>query len=226
MQHGIYALVYSTKKDYARNLLYANNIDVLNLQERELGPHIDLNNFNIKGYALEVETNENKKRVATYIKTSIQNKRRNNLEKLNLHLIILNIQANPQVRVIMLYRTFRPQDASSPREHFQNQLHLINEAITNNTILLGDMNMDENKRYAINYNKRSMFRYFDEIIGHHQYTQHVTEATWERVSGNQMKSLVIDHTNSTSFEKVIYIDTTYGDHRLVLLRTLDEAKIE
>jgi exonuclease III len=217
------------KKDYVRNLLYENNIDVLNLQETELGPDIDLKNLNIKGYALEVETNENKKRVATYIKTSVQYKRRNDLEKPNLHLIILDIQANPQLRIITLYRTFRPQDASSPREHFQNQLHLINEATTNNTVLLGDMNLDENKRYAVDYNQRSLFRDFDEIIGHHQYTQHVTEATWERVIENQVKSSIIDHiycTNSTSVEKVAYVDTTYGDHRLVLLKILDEAKIE
>jgi len=58
------------KKDYVRNLLYENDIDILNLQETELGPDIDLNNLNIKGYVLEVETNEKKKRVATYIKTS------------------------------------------------------------------------------------------------------------------------------------------------------------
>jgi exonuclease III len=116
------------KKDYVRNLLYKNDIDILNLQETELGPDIDLNNLNIKGYVLEVETNEKKKRVATYIKTSVQYKRRNNLEKTNLHLIVLNIQASPQVRIITLYRTFRPQVARSPREHFQNQLHLENEA--------------------------------------------------------------------------------------------------
>ncbi len=90
------------KKDYVRNLLYENNIDILNLQETELGPDIDLNNLNIKGYVLEVETNEKKKRVATYIKTSVQYKRRNDLEKPNLHLIILDIQASPQVRIITL----------------------------------------------------------------------------------------------------------------------------
>ncbi len=33
-------------------------------------------------------------------------------------------------------------------------------------------------------------------------------------------------SNSSSVEKVTYLDTVYGDHKLVLLRTLDEAKIE
>jgi hypothetical protein len=217
------------KKDYVRDLLYENDIDVFNLQETELGKDVDLNNLNIKGYVLEVETNENKKRVATYIKTSLKYKRRNDLEKPNLHLIILDIQTNTQVRVITIYRTFRPQDASLPREHFRKQLQLVNEATTNNTIFLGDMNLDEGKRYAINYNQRALFRDFDEMIGHHQYTQHVTEATWERVIKNQVKSSVIDHiycTNSTNVEKIIYVNTTYGDHKLILLRTTDEAKIE
>jgi hypothetical protein len=73
-----------------------------------------------------------------------------------------------------------------------------------------------------------LFGDFDEIIGHHQYTQHVTEATWERVIENQVKSSVIDHiysTNSTNVEKIVYVNTTYGDHKLIILRTTDEAKI-
>jgi hypothetical protein len=76
---------------------------------------------------------------------------------------------------------------------------------------------------------RSLFRDFDEIIGHHQYTQHVTETTWERVIENRVKSSVMNHiysTNSTSVKKVTYKDTSYGDHRLVLMRTSDVAKIE
>jgi hypothetical protein len=86
------------------------------------------------------------------------------------------------------------------------------------------MNLDENKCYAIDYNQRILLRNFDEIIGHHQYTQHVTEATWERVIENQVKSLIIDHiycTISTSVEKVTYVDTSYGDHKLVLLKILN-----
>ncbi len=57
----------------------------------------------------------------------------------------------------------------------------------------------------------------------------MTEATWERVIENQVKSLVIDHiycTNSTYVEKISYVNTSYGDHRLVLMRTLDAAKIK
>jgi hypothetical protein len=91
------------------------------------------------------------------------------------------------------------------------------------------MNLDENKRYAIDYNQRTLLRNFDEIIGHHQYTQHVTEATWERVIENQVKSLIIDHiycTISTSVEKVTCVDTSYGDHKLVLLKILNEAKVQ
>jgi hypothetical protein len=32
---------------------------------------------------------------------------------------------------------------------FKKELHLINEAITNSTVLLGDLNLNENKCYAV-----------------------------------------------------------------------------
>ena len=68
------------KKDYVRSLLDENEIDLLALQETELLPNIDTKNLQIKGYSLEVENNEKKKRVAIYIKNTTNYQRREDLE--------------------------------------------------------------------------------------------------------------------------------------------------
>ena len=208
------------KKDYVRNLLYENNIDVLCLQETELRPNIDLNNLNIKGYTLEVEKNREKKRVATYIKNNLSYIRRSDLESPDLHLIILDLKTKNKVRLITIYRTFNPQDDSTAREFFRKQLRAINEATVETTILMGDFNLDENKRFEVNYGQRNMFQDLDEIIGHHHYTQHVNEPTWQREIRTEIKSSVIDHVYCTDSTKVINIhltDTIFGDHKLVIL---------
>jgi exonuclease III len=112
------------KKDYVRKQLYKNNIDLLTLQETELSPELQLENLQIKGYSI---------------------KRRVDLEKENLHVIILDVESSPPVQIITIYRTFNPQCGCTPRENFRKQLNTISNATITPTILLGDFNLDENK---------------------------------------------------------------------------------
>ena len=215
------------KRDYVRNLLHENDIDILTLQETELTPEIETKNLQIKGYSLEVENNAKKRRVAIYIKKTITYKRRTDLEKINLHLIILDVETRSSVRIITLYRTFNPQSTNSPRENFKNQLNVISNATTNSTILLGDFNLDENKRYIVDYKNRLLFEDLEELTGHHHYTQHVKEATWERLIENRVKNSVIDHiycTDNTQVDTIIYKTTAFGDHKLVILCTINEVQ--
>ena len=213
------------KKDYVRTQLYENNIDIPTLQETELSPELRLDNLQIKGYSIEVENNNKKRRVAIYVKNSISYKRRIDLEKENMHIVILDVEISPPVRIITIYRTFNPQGGHTPRENFREQLNIINNATTASTILLGDFNLDENKRHLADYNQRQLFQDLEELIGHHQYVQHVKEATWERVIQDQVKNSVLDHiycTDNTIVDSVLYKDTIYGDHKMVILCTSNE----
>ena len=213
------------KKDYVRTQLYENNIDILTLQETELSPELQLENLQIKGYSIEVEKNNKKRRVAIYIKNSISYKRRVDLEREGLHIIILDVESSPPARIITIYRTFNPQCGCTPRENFRKQLNAISNATTPSTILLGDFNLDENKRHLIDYSQRLLFQDLEELIGHHQYIQHVKETTWERVIQEQVKNSVLDHiycTDSTVVDRILYIDTIYGDHKMVILCTSNE----
>jgi hypothetical protein len=213
------------KKDYVRTQLHENNIDILTLQETDLSPELQLENLQIKGYSIEVENNNKKRRVAIYVKNSISYKRRIELEKENLHVIVLDIEISPPVRIITIYRTFNPQIQCTPRENFREQLNIINNATTTSTILLGDFNLDENKRHLVDYNQKQLFQDFEELIGHHQYVQHVNQPTWERVIQGNVKNSILDHiycTDSTIVGDVLYRDTIYGDHKMVILSTTNE----
>ena len=217
------------KKDIVREILQENNLDLLTLQEIELKPDIELNNLGIKGYTFEAENNDFKRRIGIYIRNNITYKRRLDLEKPNLHTIIIDIGSKEVTRIISVYRTFKPQDMSTPRENFKKQLQLINSVTTNSTILLGDMNLDERKRHRIDYCQRQLFEDFEEILGHHQFTQHVREHTWERVVLNQVKNSIIDHiysTDSTMVSGISYKNTSIGDHRLIILTTLNTFEEE
>ena len=92
------------KKDYVRDLLRENEIDILALQETEINEDLDLNNLKISGYTLETESNDEKRRVVIYVRSSLTYKRRSDLEKKNLHLIVLDVETKPSLRLITLYR--------------------------------------------------------------------------------------------------------------------------
>ena len=49
---------------------------------------------------------------------------------------------NVKIRLICIYRSFRPQDSTTPSSFFDSQLGVLKNAITSNTYLLGDFNLD------------------------------------------------------------------------------------
>ena len=217
------------KKDYVRAILHENEIDILTLQETEIPQKTNIENLNIKGYAMEVESNEKKMRIATYIKNNLPYKRRLDLEKQNLHLMILDVQTNPITRLISIYRTFQPQDGSTSRDHFNKQLKIIDKATTPNTILLGDWNLDENKRYLINYNQRQLFNDFNQILGHHQFNQLVREPTWERMVEGNLRDSIIDHiytNDELTISNVKLLNMSFGDHKMVVAMISNEIDKE
>ena len=209
------------KKDYVRNILEENQIDVISLQETEISKDTDLENLKIRGYTLEVEENDEKMRIASYIKNGLHYRRRHDLEEKNRHLMIIDIETNPQTRIITIYRTFKPQQQITSRDHFKLQLQIINRVTTDNTLLLGDFNLDEKKRFITNYNQRRLFDDFEEINGHHHFKQLVSEPTWERMIEGQLRNSVIDHvytTDVTTVSKIQIQNMIFGDHKMVVVQ--------
>ena len=80
---GLYLKKLIVIKDFVKDLLNKEMIDVLVMQETEVCHDFDIDLLNIPGYILEAEQNDSEIRVATYIKKSIKYKRRCDLEGVN-----------------------------------------------------------------------------------------------------------------------------------------------
>ena len=86
----------SNKKDLITNMINENKIDILCLQEVAIDQKIITNMMSIKNYNIEIEQNDVKSRAATYIKSTINYKRRCDLEGINDNMLnkIFSIQFN------------------------------------------------------------------------------------------------------------------------------------
>ena len=98
------------KKDLVKNILLDNDIDILSMQETEIDHDYECELLAIPGYSLELETNNVKRRVGSYIKNTLKYERCLDLEGENNHLIIIDIEngVKKKKRIINIYRSFNP----------------------------------------------------------------------------------------------------------------------
>ena len=130
----------------------------------------------------------------------------------------LYIQDSKHTRLINVYRSHKPKDNLTPREKFKLQLELIRLAMTNETLLMGDFNIDFNKGYAVDYVHRFLFEDFNVALSNFGLEQLIDFVTWSRLVNNVYKSSLLDHvysTNCTSISNIQSLKPIFGDHLLV-----------
>ena len=72
--------------------------------------------------------NSEKKRAGIYISTEVNYIRRNDLEQENMHVVIIDVNADTRFRIVNTYRYFRLPGGISFYTFFVNQLSLIKQA--------------------------------------------------------------------------------------------------
>ena len=102
------------KKDIVLDVLQENNIDLCCLQETEIEKNYPTNILSSVNYELEVENNDTKRRVALYINRKVNYTRRTELEEENTHIVIVDLELDIKIRIITIYRSFRPPGNISP----------------------------------------------------------------------------------------------------------------
>ena len=95
--------------------------------------HLHLMNLNWK------ETLE--KRVGVYVIKHLKYTRREDIEEPNTHVIIIDFEFNCNLRVISLYRSFRPPNGLTPLTLFEKQLDIVERNCISNTFVLSDFNL-------------------------------------------------------------------------------------
>ena len=103
------------------------------------------------------------------------NKRRYDLEKLNCHVIIIDVLGAVNFRIINVYRSFRPPGLMSPNSFFDSQIAIISVALTNNSYLLGDFNLDARMSDVPEYHRKIQLDKLNKFALDHNLVQLVEE---------------------------------------------------
>jgi hypothetical protein len=110
----------------------------------------------------------------------------------------------------------------------QNQIDLISIASNNEIILVGDINLDWNRKGDLNYYFKNYYNYMEERLEEHNLIQMVNFLTWSRVVNNVIKESTIDHgytAKPTSIIDLTSIKPFFGDHLVVLFNITSEKPI-
>ena len=102
----------ANKKDIVTRYLKENNVGVCCLQETEVQSDFPENILNCSGYTLELELNDEKKRSGIYVAQGIDYIRRKEYEKTGFHVVIIDLIRSLPIRIICVYRSFRPSGIS------------------------------------------------------------------------------------------------------------------
>ena len=80
---------------------YSNKIDILCLQEVKLESGFCENSLSIRGFDLLIEKNSIKARSAVYISNRVNYTRQTNLEEIDSHLVIIDIEGKSDINRIL-----------------------------------------------------------------------------------------------------------------------------
>jgi len=200
-----------------------NKIDIICLQEVELAQEDDLSLLEINGYTMEIETSSGKRRLMIYIRNTIQYEQHHAKEQENSHVILISIiESNKIVQLAAVYRAFKLSSNQTHKEEFADQLKIIEGFLQNDkaSLVLGDLNLDNNKKGLLSYNHHAMFIQLEELESKMNLSQLVKFNTWRRVVNGVLKTSLLDHVYENVHglvENIDEISTSTSDHTPLLI---------
>ena len=120
----------------------------------------------------------------------------------------------------------------SQKDFFITQLSTIKNAIEESReripIVLGDFNLDENKKYRIDYAYRSYYESLDEHFDQLNLVQLVEFETWSRLVQGTWRSSILDHVytnDGTVINELNAVDSVIGDHKILTFKLKESHEI-
>ena len=147
--------------------------------------------------------------------------RKSELEGTNNHLVIIDIKSTNNMRIINIYRPFNPINDVTPRQFFENQLSLIRAAYTNNTLLMGDFNLDWKKRHDNQYVFKNYFQDMERVLYDVPHIQLINRPSWSRMVNTVLRESTLDHVytnNPLKISNIEHLDPIFGDHCMITLK--------
>ena len=128
------------------------------------------------------------------------------------------------LRIITIYRSFRPPDGRSPMDFFKDQLAAMQQNCTKNTIILGDFNLDAKMQYRLDYPHKHLYACLDEFTTEFNFEQLIDFPTWSRSINNVKKESTLDHiyvNNTPIVSKCLFETPLFGNHVIVIIELLN-----
>ena len=141
-----------------------NNVSICCMQETEVQKDFPDTLLNCNGFCLELETCTDKKRSGIYLKNDINYTRRKDLEKNDVHIVIVDVTAETKFRLINVYRSFSPPGGSTATNCFNEQLNIIKKALGKNCYIMGDFNLDGGKDLRPDYSNMILLNRLKNFI--------------------------------------------------------------
>lgn len=213
------------KKDFVVKLLEIENIDVCCLQETELTIN-QVQFMQIHNYVLLTEISSKTIRTAIYIKKSVKFTRRSDLEKEDRHIMVVDLE---DFRLISLYRAFKNNLQEGAKTFFEEQLKLVEGNLKEQTLVLGDFNVDYNKIFSENYHQRREADLLLEWKTNNHLIQLVEFPTWRRIIQSKLVESCLDHCytmDPTIIESVGNAHVIISDHVPVIISTKNKKHVK
>ena len=204
-------------------MVLKHKIDVICLQEVEITDGDDLTLLELNGFAMEIEKGQGKRRTMIYIRNTLKYKRNEDKEKPNCHVILITVKENNKlIQLASLYRPFKLTTRNTHKEEFADQLEILRTHLDSGlpSILLGDFNIDYNKKGHPNYNNHVLCSMLDEFENERHLSQLVKMNTWRRIVSGKLKTSLLDHVyenTSGLIENITEISTSTSDHSPLLI---------
>ena len=220
------------KKDYISTKIKEESINICCIQECEIEPDYPENLLTFRDYRIEIETNTMKSRCCIYLNNSISYTRRKELEGINNHIIVVDLDLKEKYRLINIYRTFAPQGGVSPSDKFDVQINLISSAVVDSPnripLIVGDFNLDYNKIFNSEYQHKLLYQKLTNTFENLNLIQLVEFNTWSRLINGILKTSTLDHVYTNDHTIINHLSSfkpEIGDHNCVIFSINDTMMI-
>jgi hypothetical protein len=215
-----FCLGLPNKIDQARLWTKKLNPDIFIIQEAEITRTTDIKLLNIKSYSLHhTKANDNRKaRLAVYIKEKLEAKV---TIAENAEMILIKA---PEVVIFAIYRPFKHIISKSADNIAQLEFIETNFAQDVGTIIIGDTNLDWNKRHNTGYAHYKALQTWLEHLNSLGFRQTIKEPTWSRTVKGDLKTSILDHIYVTNIESFIVKveDLLISDHQAIEISLPDK----
>jgi len=197
-----------------KQTLFREKLDLLLLTETELNENHDLSLMSIQGYDLLTPPNKVRSRIAAYVKTNLKYQLNNSNQNVETISITIN-----ELKVLGIYRTFLLPNHNNATD----QMRDIIDEIDDHDIVLGDLNLDSNKKGISSYRYSNIYELWSSKMESSNLRQVNDRPTWYRIVNNIIRESCLDHIyvkpQITKFELIQ--KTSSSDHDLLGIKLGD-----